>query len=168
MSPQPFLELLLSPFAIMLLFACVILSTGLTSTLPPRGRPRIRFVQILGGYGTVILVMFAFGWLLDRLSFGVGEGLASIFLAYFAVLIMSLIGVPTIAVLVAVRRGTVAWCLLASVGIGVTLVPFYFSIGSVSSRSFLEWVEYATLFSVLLLSVMVSFCVGARIPWRQE
>jgi len=76
MSPQPFFELLISPFAITLLFAGVILSTGLTSTLPPRGRPRIRLVQILGGYGTVILVMFAFGWLIDRLSFGVGEGLA--------------------------------------------------------------------------------------------
>lgn len=167
MSSQSFFELLISPMAIALLFLIASLSTGLLSILLPRRRPRIEVVRILNGYCLAGVVMFALGWFVDHLSFGMSEWMASVYLTYFSILMIAIFGAPSVVFLVAIHKGTIALCLLASLGIGILLLLIFFSIGAgLPAYGFAEWVEYAILFSLFSLATMLSFSVGARIPWR--
>ena len=167
MSPQAAAELLISPPAIALSFTVATASTWLLWMFVLRGRRHIQVAQIVTGFATVVVVMFGVGWAIDFSS--VDNSWASrAFLTYFAVMAMALFGVPVVGILIATGRGSVPWCLLGSGVVTVLLTLVYFAAGGLSSRSLGAWAVQIALIAAYSLLAMLSFCIGARIPWRMS
>ena|SRR2546426_323747 len=167
MSPQAAAELLISPFSIAFLVAVAGLSTWILRAFSRRAPSSIRVSRILSGYAAVIVVMFVVGWFFDFFSVD-KSWTSSVFLAYFAALAMAVFGLPIVGVLLAIGRGSVPWCLLASLGIALLLTVAYFALGDLSARSPAAWASQISLFATLSFLAMLAFCLGARIPWRRR
>lgn len=169
MHPEFFFKEMLSPYAIISLLALVVFSSISATRVVPRRFVRIGIAKTFCGYGVIVAVMSVVGWSIEHFSFASGHGLASLFLIYLAILIMSTIGLPTVAALVATNHGSIAWCLLAGSIIGIFLVfGYYLASNNLWVLDFVDSVISGILLSLFPILVMASFCVGARIPWRAK